>query len=57
MCGLHDGIVNTAILLPSFMQRLEGILAATQLHDFFSSQFPEGSLVSVDKVHSIFNLI
>ena len=50
MYGLHDSLVNAAILLPSFMQRLEGILAATQLRDIFSSQFPQGSLVSVDKV-------
>ena len=55
MYGLHDDVVNAAIVLPSLMQRLEGIVAAAQLHDFFSSQFPEGSLVSVDKVHFIFN--
>lgn len=47
--GFYDDLINAAVILPSVLHKLESILVATQFHKFLSSQFPEGSQVSIEK--------
>ncbi|KAH7447488.1 hypothetical protein KP509_01G108700 [Ceratopteris richardii] len=48
--GFHEDLINSAVILPSLMHRIESIVVATELHDFLSSRFHEGSAVSFEKV-------